>query len=258
MSDPTSIKTLSDSEKILARALGYRLISCLFRHPTEHREWLSDISQLNWLEMADCWDFEPVFTLKEKIVKLFQEIERIDLPQWMHQYENIFGHTACSKVPLYELEYGEEHSHRQPQELADITGFYEAFGLRGNAGIHERPDHISVEAEFIYSLLYKMALALREKDSEHAQICQKAYERFIQEHLGAWLPALTYRISKYSDSVLLRLIADFAYSFLEQECGKHNLVIGTESLSIRPIEEKTDTGCVSCEFGPKINTESES
>src|SRR3989338_6525391 len=129
--------------------------------------------------------------------------------------------------------------------------FYRAFGLQGAQKVHERPDHISLEAEFVYVLLYKKAVALRANDLENAATCQQAYERFLQEHLAFWLPALTYRITKFAKPGLLYWLAEFAYEFVTQDCRKQNLKIGSENLVIRPIEEKTDAGCVSCQLGPQ-------
>lgn len=251
MSDPTSIKTLSEAEKVLVRAFGYQLISALFRHPETKEFWLPPLLQMNWFEVADMWDLPDLKTLKEKLQLILNELMSGGHEVWRRQYENIFGHTACSKVPLYELEYGEEHSYRQPQELADIAGFYQAFGLQGAQKVPERPDHISVEAEFVHFLLYKKAIALRANDLENAATCQRAYEQFLQEHLAFWLPALTYRITKFAKPGLLYGLAEFAYEFVTQDCRKQNLRIGSENLVIRPIEEKTDAGCVSCQLGPQ-------
>lgn len=255
MSDPASIKTLSETERVLARAFGYQLISALFRHPETKESWLPSLLQMNWLEVSDLWDLPDLKPLKEKLQLIIHELISGDPEVWRHQYENIFGHTACSKVPLYELEYGEEHSYREPQELADIAGFYQAFGLRSAQKVHERPDHISLEAEFVYFLLYKKVVALRSNDLENAETCQLAYERFLQEHLAFWLPALTYRMTKFTEPGLIYWLAEFAYEFVTQDCRKQNLKIGSENLSIRPIQEKMETGCVSCQLGPQATTQ---
>ena len=255
MSGPTSIKTLSEAEKILARAFGYQLIGALFRHPETKEFWLPSLLQTNWLEISDIWDLPNPKAVKKKLQSILNELIRGDQQVWSSQYEDIFGHTACSKVPLYELEYGEEHSYREPQELADIAGFYQAFGVQSAQKVHERPDHVSLEAEFVYVLLYKQAIALRNNDLENAETCRQAYERFLQEHLAFWLPALTYRITKFAKPGLLSWLAEFAHEFVAQDCKRQNLRIGSENLVIRPIEDKTDAGCVSCQLGSQPGTQ---
>ena len=49
------------------------------------------------------------------------------------------------------------HGMGKGNTLADIGGFYQAFGLTLDRGIHELPDHIAVELEFYGLLLLKQS-----------------------------------------------------------------------------------------------------
>ena len=61
------------------------------------------------------------------------------------------------KVSPYETEYMAEKVSRKPFELADIAGFYAAFGFDVNEETRNKEalDHISIELEFMAILSWK-------------------------------------------------------------------------------------------------------
>ncbi len=71
-------------------------------------------------------------------------------------------------------------------EMADVGGFYKAFGLELGDG-DERVDHIAAELEFMNLLAVKEAVALIEEgQGEHAKICRDASRVFLRDHLQRW------------------------------------------------------------------------
>jgi len=97
------------------------------------------------------------------------------------------AHTATG-LP-YETEYTVADVFSKAQQLADIAGFYRAFGLEMGGESHERPDHLAVELEFMYFLALKEAHARRGGHAEGIEICIDAQKKFLQDHLGRWLNA---------------------------------------------------------------------
>ena len=71
-------------------------------------------------------------------------------------------------------------------QLADISGFYRAFGFRA-AG--ERPDHIVPQLEFVALLYAKEAYAFMCRDHAGAAVCSESREKFVREHMSGWLPS---------------------------------------------------------------------
>lgn len=253
MSDLISTKTQSEAETLLGRSFFYRLLAELFRHPSAQKrgrfmgdaakEWKSRLASL------DCQTKEP---LAVKLHALFCMLKKIDFQERVCQYEQVFGHTAHSRIPAYELEYGEEHSHRQPQELGDIAAFYQAFGLRMAAAAHERDDHVSVECEFMHVLLWKQLYALAEGMEDKVSICKEAAGHFLSEHLGRWMPAFAARLARESKANLMGMIGDFALAFIAEDCRLSGVKAGESHLPIRKIQEKEETGCISCQYGPGL------
>lgn len=257
MSDPTPTKTLSNgdsaySPRLLARSCFYQLLACLFRHPESadnppHPALSPLKGERNKVRgLVDILGITDIQSLKKLLEVLYDYFSCTSRQEWIAQYELCFGHTAYSKVPPYELEYGEEHSHRQPQELADIAAFYHAFGLQVAQQAHERADHISVECEFMSFLLYKEAYALEHDGEEKATICRQASVDFLSRHLGRWAVSFAHRLSQHAGQTLMGRMGDLALFFISQDCQRCGIGAGPSDLPIRLIQEKEETGCTSC------------
>jgi TorA maturation chaperone TorD len=82
-------------------------------------------------------------------------------------------------------------SHR----LADIAGFYLAFGLDRTRNNRDREDHLVYCAEFMAFLLTKQSYALDNGHSvEQQQLIADALHRFFADHCGWWWPAFACRL----------------------------------------------------------------
>ncbi|MBI2265167.1 MAG: molecular chaperone TorD family protein [Armatimonadetes bacterium] len=132
------------------------------------------------------------------------------------EFRRLFGHTVSRDFPPYETEYGSSHVFQQTQSLADITGFYRAFGLEVSTEQRQRPDHISVELEFMHFLAMKEVHALR-NNREGAGICEKAMRKFLDDHLLRWAPIFCDRLlAAHPDSFYGRM-AEILKRFLVLE-----------------------------------------
>ncbi len=250
MFGPTDTKTPSDIQELLGRSFFYQLLASLFRHPKAGlgRNFVNETG-LTWEHWLDVMRIPRADELRNILKSLLEQLHRSSDEEWINHYERAFGHTVCGTIPAYELEYGEEHSHRQPQELSDISAFYQAFGLKVAEAAHERVDHVSCECEFMYYLLYKTAYTLENHGEEKAFVCREAAKSFLENHLGQWLPALTLRLSNFAGIGLMHSIAEFAFCFTLSDCEKSGVKPGPRDLPIRKIQEKLETGCVSCLTG---------
>lgn len=251
MSGPTNTKTPFKMERLLARSILYQMLAFFFRYP----QVAGDLSLVKencfiWRdaakELSSIYGDSKLEAVLEDLLGTFQSL---DIREWRMDYEKNFGHTAHSGVPAYELEYGEAHSRREPQELADITGFYNAFGLKVSGRAPERGDHVSVECEFLHFLLYKESVALEDGAQDKAEICREASRRFLSDHLASWLPAFARRLSRHSEG-FMKKVAVFSFEFVERDCRILGIELGPEGLPIRAVKESVDSGCVSCAFGP--------
>ncbi len=112
----------------------------------------------------------------------FESVER----ETAHQ--RAFGLLVSQQCPPYETEYchWKDPTYRAHQ-LADIAGFYRAFGLEPDSGHPERHDHVSLELEFVAFLLLKLEYAAAQ-DPSHASTCREALGAFVRDHVAWWMP----------------------------------------------------------------------
>jgi TorA maturation chaperone TorD len=108
-------------------------------------------------------------------------------------YQNTFGLLMSKECPPYETEYClQTFSVFRSNELADIAGYYKAFGVEPSRDQPERQDHIALELEFMSWLIGKTLHADKSADddaAENAKLCRDTQRDFIEKHLAWWVPA---------------------------------------------------------------------
>lgn len=121
----------------------------------------------------------------------------------------LFDRGVC---PPYEYTYKKEAS--LPAGLADIAGFYAAFGLKP---VNERPDHIVSELEFMALLCYKEAVAVAGGEPDAAGVCRDAQRKFIAEHLDGWLGLFAERLLETARLGFYPALANVLVKFVARE-----------------------------------------
>ncbi|OGX31053.1 MAG: hypothetical protein A2787_01265 [Omnitrophica WOR_2 bacterium RIFCSPHIGHO2_01_FULL_48_9] len=251
MSDLTNTKIPSEIDSLIVRSHIYRFLAHCFRRPNVNKTNLEkENTDMPWDEIAAALPLKDKAELIRRFKELSEKLSQTIHKERVRQYEDCFGYTASGPVPCYELEYGEEHTHREPQQLSDISSFYNAFGLKIKEDNFERVDHIAVECEFMHYLLFKEVYALSNADMENAAICHEASTRFLREHLGRWSPSFSVKLSRHAQQGFLKDLAEFTFSYIVHDCEWLGVTAGLEDLPIRPIQEKEDSGCVNCSLRP--------
>jgi TorA maturation chaperone TorD len=124
---------------------------------------------------------------------------------WAAEYMAVFGLLGSQECPPYETDYCPQTlSVYRAQQLADIAGFYAAFGLEPSTRRPEKQDHITLELEFMAWLIAKEQYALSNDITDgvaKAEACRDAQETFFQNHLAWWVPAFAFALRKKTDGL---------------------------------------------------------
>lgn len=170
-------------------------------------------------------------------------------------HRRIFGLTGSL---IYETELGLPHEFRQSQELADIAGFYRAFGFQTGAAVRERADHLATELEFMYLLALKEAYALSNSLPEQAEICVDAQLKFLQDHLARWIrpfcrsleSSTGERLGKSGLSSPYVTLARLAEAFISAEAARLGAVPAIQpEAEQKPTPYNPDYACAGCAVG---------
>ena len=163
------------------------------------------------------------------------------------QYEQTFGLLVSNACPPYETEYIDSKlSFQRSNTLADVNGFYLAFGLKTSQQNPERPDHVVLELEFMAFLL---GLELQAGDgdpskrNDRLEVCRVAQGRFLREHLAWWVPAFAHLLGKESAGGFYEAVSVFAAALIAAE--RASLHVPVPATLARPAVGQLDE-CAGC------------
>ncbi len=172
------------------------------------------------------------------------------------QYEQTFGLLATSPNPPYETEYiGPKQTFQRSQHLADVAGFYRAFGLSCS---RERPDHVAIELEFMALVIGLEHQAATHSDKHrspaerenHVAVCQRAQSRFLREHIAWWFPTLARLMEIEAPETMYAAAGRLMCALLPLERARFNLPACEPADGPVPIEQPD--ACAGCLLQPDL------
>ncbi|MFN7181790.1 MAG: molecular chaperone [Planctomycetota bacterium] len=210
---------MDDVEKIRDRSQLYQFFAILFMYPAPDNLKILQDEILPELNSRMSVYFHP-----QICNSLTSIINKLTLHNWEKLYTDTFGHTT-GDIPLYETRYFPDNVFSESQRLADICAFYRAFKLKVSHVSKEKPDHISVELEFIAFLLQKILYAILNNNDEMLSICQNAVRKFFNEHLFQWGYKFCDKLIQFSKNELYKTAGTLCKMFLASEysCLKDNI-----------------------------------
>lgn len=212
------------------RAQVYAFLASVVVYPREN--WSEDAQLLPAIVQE--LDFAPAFPATPCVA----------LEQLQAEFRHGFG--AAGSL-CYETEYGLPHEFRQSQELADISGFYRAFGFAVGNTIRERPDHLAVELEFMHLLAMKEAHALLNALPEHAEMCVEAQTKFLGAHLGTWIDLFAQSLALNTTTGAYPPLAEFTSAFVRADATRRGITLTPRSRKEVPhTPYDPDFSCAAC------------
>ncbi|QDV89517.1 Chlorate reductase assembly chaperone protein [Phycisphaerae bacterium RAS2] len=249
MSDLNATPTRSDASDWVAAATLARLLAACFCAPQTAARLARGASTLRREALAAA---ERLGFAADRIRALCEEAKSLEDDE--RAFDRVIGHTVRSECTPYELEYRAAEIFQASQTLADLAGFYRAFGFEIAGPMSERPDHVTAQWEFVAILCMKAAFAPRDADRD---CCVDALRSFLADHAATWMPAFHSRLRKADACSFLARAADLGDDLLRSFCARLDVSIGPSWLEFRPASEEDDA-TISCgapgavELGPNL------
>jgi TorA maturation chaperone TorD len=199
----------------VGQAAAWRLLSLGFTPPT--RETLDEVAGLAEALLGLEWDRRVESTLRV----IVSEAESVDRDALAAQYQHLFGGTV--RVAPYEGSY-ELDPIRQGRQMADVAGFYRAFGAEARGQVAERPDHVGCELEFLSFLELRRLEALESEREADAAVLDDVAASFLRDHAGRWLPTFFGEVyAAAGNAQLYRGLAAFGMHVVRAELERRAL-----------------------------------
>ena len=211
------------SKKVLsARSTIYGAVSVIYSGPESKKFSMLMKDDFRTCVLEACLDLEEHINQKGNILlsqlfqKLIDKVDSLGLEKVKSEFVDIFGHTLSKEITPYALEHLKNSDvFFRTQKLADLNGFYKAFGMEVES--IERADHISTQTEFMSALLFKEIMADQNNLFEEKEICQKALADFQKEHFLDWVEIFSENLINYVKDEFYMLAGKFLYDFIKVE-----------------------------------------
>ena len=189
------------------RAQVYALLSVAFDRPSEPLERVleDDLLPAALVERAEAFDDPAV---AETLDDLRVATKAADLETFQAAHATTFGVEAGPDVSPYEMAYRPGGLVTNTDQLADVAGFYDAFGLEVGEQ-RDRVDHLCTELEFVAELGYREAYLAEAGDEAGLDVVVDAQRLFLEDHLGRWVPRLRSDLEETAENDLYPSLASF-------------------------------------------------
>jgi putative dimethyl sulfoxide reductase chaperone len=181
------MSVMTQTDELVQRAAWFKVFSLLFKYPDAE---MIDLLRVGVAEL-------PVDVLKTDMRINAEPFKRAvadaDSNDFVTEYSALF--TGAGLCRSNENDY-EKLSFSMTEKLADVAGFYGAFGFEVDDSIGERPDFIGAELDFVNLLLLKQAYAVKNGWTEQAGITGDAVSSFVETHFVRWVPKLCYALAE--------------------------------------------------------------
>lgn len=166
-------------ELALSRAVIYRLLSLVCSYPTPAVcDGLRAVAPSARVAGA---------VLGRRFARAVDELRgalgRLTNAELERAYLSVFSATTSPTCPSHETAYTAKHLFQVSEQMADVAGFYRAFGVEPHGN---RPDELAMELEFAYFLALKEAYAREHHGRREVLVCRAAQRAFMHDHLGRW------------------------------------------------------------------------
>lgn len=199
------------------RSRLYGLVALALDRPgDDHREAMADGAFIEELrESASIYDDKRIEQAIDRVADAYT-----DLDKHRREWASLFGVEEGVTVSPYQLTYLPGPLVTTVRELADMKGFYQAFGLEIAPEERDRGDNIVFQVEFLSHLLFREATLRQENDTEGVSVVVGAQRSFLEDHLGRWYWRFAEEVAKQDTGGFYVAVAELLAALVEEDIDR--------------------------------------
>jgi TorA maturation chaperone TorD len=131
-------------------------------------------------------------------------------------YAKLFVGPNELLAPPYGSIYLDGEKKLMGDSTMEVIKMYKEQGLSMDSEFRNLPDHITVELEFMYYLIFKEAEALEKSEFDKTLNLIKVQELFLDKFLKRWVKPFCDKIKQGADNEFYSSLADCLFVFVEK------------------------------------------
>lgn len=155
--------------------------------------------------------------LAESARTLGAEFVAQDLQTLLVDYTVLFIGPAQPRAMPYASFWLTDDQSMRHEATMTVLDFYEQGGFDVSEDLHELPDHVAVELEFLYQLMFAQTQAQLGGNADSMAAADALQRRFIGEHLGGWISTFAAAVKSGAGTAFYRELADLTARFVRME-----------------------------------------
>ena len=213
-STEASISNAELAELCASRAATYRFLARLFLKEVDE-QLLADLKGMRF----------PANTGSELMDAGYRGIVGYLAGTWEATLQDLavdytrtfIGSGVDSFSAAYPLEsvYTSEKRLTMQNSRDEVLAVYRAYGIEKSSSWKEGEDHAACELEFLGHLSEMAAKAFAAGKGEQGLSLLLASRNFLNDHLGLWMPMLTFGMKKFSKTSFYAGLSDLMRGFVE-------------------------------------------
>lgn len=223
----------------MARSTIYNTLSLCFTYPDEkvcswilEGKWTEEIKEALKLLMETGFE-KHLQSLKDFLTRERENVSLDLAREYTRLFINAFPHVVA---PPYGSVYMEKDGLVFGKFTAEVLRFYHETGFTLKEDLHDLPDHIAHELEFMGILTSQEAQA---SGTEKVKL-EETQMNFLSRFLLPWVPSFCQKVLEQSRSDFYRILAEMTREFIQIE--KNYLGVPEEMNSQKSIEAEIRGG----------------
>jgi TorA maturation chaperone TorD len=140
-----------------------------------------------------------------------------DIQTLLVDYTALFiGPSQPKAMPYASFWLTDDQSMRHDATTA-VLDMYEQGGFEVDEEVHELPDHVAIELEFLYALMFRLNEATRQGGHVDSSKDNLLIRTLVNDHLGKWIPQFAAAIRAQAETKFYVALADLTERIIQLE-----------------------------------------